>query len=115
VTERSGSSSELALAANDYRQLSGYVFERLVTGTNARRYWYGPRVAVVYTPVDDTDIRKMVQLALCKLDIATNPGLASQTIGSWTEQYTQAGQASPEELRADILGRLREGGMTVIG
>ena len=100
-------STDTVLAANDYRIRSPYVLERLRTGTNPRSYW-ARDVAVVYTPVDDTAIRKMVQLALAKLDIATNPGLAAQTIGSWTEQYASNSAWNADEERRSILSRLKE-------
>lgn len=101
------------LATDDWRLRSPYVLERLRTGTNPRSCWAGT-VSVVYTPEDDTATRMMVQLDLCKLTIATNPGLAAQTVGSWTEQYAANNAWNPEEARASILARLREPGMTVL-
>jgi hypothetical protein len=106
-------STDTLLATNDWRLRSSYVIERLRTGTNPAGTGPG-EVAVVYTPEDDTAVRKMVQVELSKIDIATNPGLASQTIGSWTEQYIQPGQSDPVEQRRLALGRLREPGMAVV-
>ena len=105
--------TDTALAVDDWRQRSPYVLERLRTGTNPRSAWAGA-VAVVYTPVDDTAVRTMVQVALAKLDIATNPGLAAQTIGSWTEQYASNSAWNAAEERASILARLKEPAMAVV-
>lgn len=106
-------STTTTLAVDDWRQRSGYTLERLRTGTNPRTGWASD-VTVTYTPADDTATRKMVQLELCKLEIATNPGLASQTVGAWTEQYTANSAWNPEEARASILSRLREPSMAVV-
>lgn len=106
ITETRGVTT-LVLAADDWRQWSGYVIARLTTGTNPRHCW-APEVAVVYTPVDDTATRKIVELELVKLEIANNPGLTAQTIGSWSEQYAANSAWNPEEARASILARLRE-------
>lgn len=101
------------LATNDWRQRGPYVLERLRTGTTPRLAW-APIVTIVYTPADDTDSRKIVQLELVKLEIAYSPGLASQTIGAWTEQY-DGWRSGPIHLqRADILSRLREPGMAIV-
>jgi len=71
------------LAADDYRTWhGGRRIERLRTGTNARRVW-GPLVTITYTPVDDTDQRKRVQVDLVKLAIQFS-GLASEKVGSWS-------------------------------
>lgn len=92
------------LAAGDYQIRSdGRSLKRLDTGDNPSRYWVG-QVAVEYTPEADEATRKMVQLQLAKLELAFSPGLASQTIGAWTEQYRQ--DRPYEQQRADILATL---------
>lgn len=104
------------LAVDDYDLLpDGYLIERLTTGTNPRSTWYGT-VEVTFTPVADTATREMVQVDLCKLDIAANPHMRSLTIGSWTEQYANDAQWNEADEREAILARLNVSlGMVVIG
>lgn len=98
----------LALAADDYElSASGSVLRRLFDGTNPRRYWYG-RTSVKYLPRDDTAERQRVQRALVQLDLAYMPGLASQTIGTWSETYQGGSSMSYAEQRAAILASLGE-------
>lgn len=95
---------DVTLAADDYElQPGSRLVRRLSDGTNARRRWHG-WVDITYLPLDDSSRREMAQVALVKLDIATNPTLASQTIGSWSETY--ATNASYTQTRADILASL---------
>lgn len=102
----------VTLAANDYSlSSSGQTLRRLSTGTNPRYYWHG-RVAVTYTPFDDTAERQRVQRELVMLDIAFQPGLVSQSIGTWSEAYTASGKSYSEQ-RADILASLSGGGWIV--
>lgn len=92
------------LSADDYSIGStGNILRRLNDGTTPHRYW-NDRVYVTYTPASDLALREMVQIGLAKLDIAFNPTLVSQTIGSWSESYQQ-GKSYPEQ-RADILALL---------
>ena len=105
----------LVLASNDYvLRPSGRTLVRLNTGTNpgwlGRWGWLG-RVDVTYTPVDDTANRVRVAIELVKLQIAFTPGLASQTIGTWSEAYTVAGTASYPEQREAILASLTNEGV----
>jgi hypothetical protein len=98
---------ETTLAADDYDTgSSGYVLRRLDTGTNPASYWLD-RIYIQYQPYSDMALREVAQIELVKLDIAFNPTLVSQTIGSWTETYQQ-GKSYPEQ-RADILASLNVG------
>src|SRR5688572_3893817 len=55
------------LAADDYLvHPGGYLLERQTGGTHSRHTWFG-QVAVIYTPVDDADIRIGVQIDLMNL------------------------------------------------
>jgi len=95
---------DTTLAADDYSLgSSGYILRRLDTGTNAAGYWLN-RVYIQYQPMSDEALREMAQIELAKLDIAINPLLLSQTIGSWAESYRQ-GKSYPEQ-RAEILGSI---------
>jgi hypothetical protein len=92
------------LAADDYElRSSGYVLRRLDDGTNPAGYWRN-RLYITYTPMSDMAIREMVQIGLVKIDIAFNPALASQTIGSWAETYA-TGKSLPDQ-RTDMLAQL---------
>ena len=95
---------DTTLAADDYElRPSGNTLRRLDDGTNSASYW-GNRVYVTYLPQSDLAIRDVAQLELVKLEIAFNPTLVTQTIGSWSESYQQ-GRSYPEQ-RADILASL---------
>ena len=107
VVERYTDDDQLTLSAtvnDDYLiHPGGTVVERLTGGTNSAHRFRG-RVYVTYTPAGDDDLRALVQIQLCKLEIAFTPGLAMTVIGSWTEQYQQG--ASYEEQQEDILSIL---------
>lgn len=103
VIEGTGASAT-TLAADDYElSQSGNILRRLSDGTNAALYWRY-RTFVTYLPQSDLAIRDVAQLELVKLEIAFNPTLVTQTIGSWSESYQQ-GRSYPEQ-RADILASL---------
>jgi hypothetical protein len=105
VTENVGRSS-VVLAADDYElRPSGSTLVRLWTGTNPGWSWCG-RVDVAYSPFDDTATRDRVAIELVKLDVAFNPGLAGQTIGTWSESYTASGQGGYADQREAILASL---------
>jgi hypothetical protein len=104
------------LASDDYLAGAGeMVIERLITGTNPRSGW-APKVTIVYTPVEDEPIRKEVQIELCKLALNYQPGLAEETIGEWTERFTNNSAWSNQAERDAILERLAiNGRMVVVG
>ncbi len=102
------------LATNDYR-IRGYLLERLITGTNGRFRWWGD-VTVVYTPIDDTALRDMVTIDLCKLALDYHPGLTAETIGSYSVQYGSNSVWNNAKEREAILSVLDpEIGMLVVG
>jgi hypothetical protein len=107
VVERDGGSSPVSLATDDWELFGTFLLLRSRHGTNDASYWRGP-VRVTYTPVDDTDTRKIVQLELVRLEMTTNPGLASETVGAWTQTYSSIGSKSVPEQRGDILSRLHQ-------
>lgn len=97
-------SAATALAASDYElSWTGRILRRLDDGTNPRTSWC-KWVRVVYSPPDDLAQRQRAQLSLVKLDITNTPGLASQTIGTWSETY-RTDRPYPEQ-RAEILSGL---------
>jgi hypothetical protein len=109
VTERVGwPGNEIALAEEDYElSASRRVLRRLSSGTTPAYVWRS-RVKVVYVPVDDTASRQRVQGELTKLAIATNPGLVSQTIGQWSEQYAANSAWNVAEEREKLLSSLSD-------
>ena len=110
VERRSG--TDTTLAADDYRiRASGYVLERISGGTNSRSSW-NDLVTVTYVPVSDVAERIRVLIALCKLDLAHEPGLASRTVVDWTESYGGSGGYLAE--RGSMLASLRQPSMVVI-
>jgi len=104
---------DTTLAADDWElSSSGQTLRRLDDGTNPRWYWYG-RVDIAYLPRDDTAERQRVQRQLVQLDLSYQPGLASQTIGTWSETYATGSQATYAEQRAAILASLSGGAWIV--
>ncbi len=97
----------VTLAADDYELSdSGMVLYRLHTGTNPGYHWHG-RVHITYVRSDDTAARIRAAVALVKLDLSQQPGLASQSIGTWSETYAVG--RSYEEQRDAILAGLTSG------
>lgn len=105
----------VVLDATDYRA-DGYVLTRLQDGTHSRWYW-GQSVAVVYTPADETADRERVQIALVRLDLNAEPGLAQQITEGFAERFSGAGLLNYSEERADLLaslGSAASGGMGIV-
>lgn len=97
------------LTADDYElSRSGRLLTRLQTGTNPSWCWRG-RVKATYVPIDDTAARIVAATELVKLAITFSPGLASQSIGTWSETYVTSGKSYPEQ-RQDVLAGLADGG-----
>ena len=111
IVEDVRSGSPVTLAADDYELSdSGTMLTRLRTGTNPAWCWRG-RVKVTHVPADDAARRNQAAIELVRLGIAFNPGLASQTIGTWSESYAAPGSKSYPEQRADILASLTDSGL----
>lgn len=85
---------------------SGSIITRL-TPTGLPRSWRPVTVTVTYVPLSHIADRKRVASELVKLDIAFSPGLASQTIGPWTETYS-SGRTYADQ-RAEVLASLASG------
>lgn len=90
ITERTGDPigwTDVVLDATDYTLLSdARTVRREITGTHKAERW-ADDVTAVYTPLDDTAERQRVAIELVKLDLAHQPGLSGQSIGSWSESY----------------------------
>ena len=108
ITETVGA-TVTTLAANDYRVWpGGWLIERLATGTNPRSSWTGT-TDVTYAAASDAAERKRVQLALVRLDLNHNPGLASEDIGDWSETYTNNSAMNYGLEREAVLATLGAG------
>ena len=104
--------AEVTLATDDYEiRSSRQTLRRLRTGTNPAYHWRG-RVDVTYVPEPDADQRKRVQLALVQLDLNSQPGVQSETIGTWSQ--TLATGKPYAEARAEILATLTGGTVMVV-
>jgi hypothetical protein len=109
ITETRHDGSDLSLAVDDYLLYpAGTVVERLNTGTNPGSRFRG-RVAVVYVPADDEQLRKAVQAQLVKIDTTYAPGVTSEQIGAWMEQRASQAQWNAETERQMVLSRLNGG------
>jgi hypothetical protein len=96
--------SAVTLDPSDYDlAASGFWMQRMADGTNPAEIW-GQAVRITYTAFDDTAERIRVQLELVKLDLASKPGVTSEQIGTWTEQYAPSGTYA--EAREAILRSL---------
>lgn len=116
IVERQGT-TDTTLAADDYLlRPGGYLLERLTDGTHPRGSCWAPRVTVIHSPVDDEATRIAVQIDLVNLELSFAPGLAEQTIGEWTERYTNNSAWNSDTERETILARLDvDAGMMVVG
>lgn len=91
------------LAADDYRVwYGGRALERLAGGTNSRSRW-GDRVAVTYTPVDDTPQREEVVIKLVQLAVEYE-GLDRRSVGDTTADHLDY-PAEREKLIASLSPR----------
>jgi hypothetical protein len=107
----------VTLDATDYDLPNrGQVLRRLGTGTHPAHWryarpigrqphWLGS-VAVTYVRRADADARIRVAVALVQLDLNHHPGMASEQIGTWTEQYANRAIKPYDEDREDILRSL---------
>ena len=116
VSERYGLVDTI-LNADDYLlQPGGYMLERLTNGTTPRGYFWAPRVTVVYATADNDAVRIGCQIDLVKLQLSYNPGLSSESIGTWTEYYANSSAWNNDDERESILCRLdAEPGMMIVG
>ena len=98
---------ETTLAADDYElRSSGQMLYRLNTGTNPRRSWRAVRIDVTYAPYVDEAERDRVATELVKLDLNYKPGLVSEQIGDWQEQFARNDLFNYDTERDAILATL---------
>lgn len=70
---------------------------------------WGRMVTVEYTPVDSWAARRVAAAKLVALELNYQPGLASQTIGDWSEVYNTSSVTSRyDDERYAILSTVRE-------
>lgn len=96
--------NEVTLASDDYSlEPGGTLLRRIHSGTHPS-YWWRGRNRVTYTPLAPAPTVSVV-LDLIRLAM-TERGLASQTIGTWSESYDDT---PIEEQREAILAQLDSG------
>lgn len=86
-------------------------FTLLPDNRTLRREWIGTHrvdrwaddVIVTYSRLDDTSDRQRALINLVKLEIAYQPGLTAQSIGTWMEQYRNVNYV---DERAQIFASL---------
>jgi hypothetical protein len=61
---------------------------------------WGEWTSVVYTPTDDSAIRRTMLVQLCQLELNVQPGMAAQGAGPWSETYGAYLRQRNELLRA---------------
>ena len=103
VTERG-----VALEATDYElRFGGRVVRRLGTGTYPYAYgWYGG-IDISYVPMSLDASKRIAQLELIKLELNTNPGAVSETIGAWSETTSSTSEGQYLGSREAILRAMR--------
>ncbi len=108
--------TDTVLTTDDWLLRPGdYLIERLNTGTNPRLTW-ARKVSVLYVPVDQDATRIKVQIDLCNLALDARPGLASETIGEWTQAFTNNSAWNTGTEIQTILAQLNvDRGMVVVG
>jgi len=100
----------VTLAVDDYTLSdSGAILRRRHAGTHPRHGW-GWRLDLTYFRKDDVAERIRAAVALVKLELGFQPGLVSQSIGTWSETYSATSMKPYAEQRAEILASLSDGG-----
>jgi hypothetical protein len=84
---------ETLLDPSGYRLVDRYL-RRL-----GERAW-GEWTTVVYTPTDDSAVRRTALVQLCQLELNVQPGMAAQGAGPWSETYGAYLRQRNELLRA---------------
>lgn len=98
---------ETALASDDYALVGDQLVRRLDTGTNPRSRWLSP-VQPVYEAVPDASERDRAAIALVKLDLNHEPGVASERLNDHSITFSSSSDAYTADRDA-ILGSLAAG------
>lgn len=104
VTERRrNSSAAVTLAADDYRKVGDRKFLRLADGTNPASTW-GREVVFTYVPEIDADVRDVVTLKLCKMDLEFQAFDREKSGSDWEGE-----QKDYKTRRRNVFREIREG------
>lgn len=90
VVEGYGLTDPVTLADDDYR-LDGATLRRIDFGTNPGIH-FSPPVAITYAPLNDSDNRIRVLIALSRLDVTFRPGIKAMTVGKNRTEYQTAAE-----------------------
>ena len=109
VTERRRHrSTEVTLAADDYRLVGPYRLLRLTDGTNGAPHW-GDEVAVTYTPEVDQAIRDRVTLDLSQVDLEFR-AYDKEKSADWEGDQKKGWKGK----RVQLLRQIREGRSPIV-
>lgn len=107
VKEWLGFDFERDLGPTDYRLSDDSVsLRRLSSSTTPAVSWLGP-VEVTTVPVNDLAQRKIAQVELCRLALNKHPGAQSETIGDWSESFSDSAEwaAARDEILASLVAQ----------
>lgn len=104
ITERRrASSDEVTLSTDDWRKVGDRIFLRLADGTNPASTW-GREVVITYVPEIDSDMRDLVTLQLCKMDIEFQSFDRQKAGADWEGE-----QKDYRKRRNGLFRQIREG------
>jgi hypothetical protein len=104
VTERRRHTSDaVTLSADDFRKVGDRKFLRLTDGTNPASFW-GKEVVFTYVPEVDADMRDLVTLQLCKMDLAFQAFDREKSGADWEGE-----QKDYKSRRRGLFRQIREG------
>ena len=102
IKERvNAASSEVTLAADDYRIIGRRRIRRLSTGTNGGSWW-GGEVVIDYDPVDNIDLRNSTLVELVRIS-ADEKAAESEKDGDYQVTYR-----NPKRARSEALDGLND-------
>ena len=109
ITERRRHSDDaVTLSTDDWRKVGDRKFLRLTDGTNPASFW-GKEVVFTYVPEIDADMRDLVTLELCKMDINFQAFDREKAGDNWEGE-----QKDYRKRRNGLFRQIREGMTPII-
>ena len=104
ITERQrNSDAAVTLSTDDWRKVGDRVFLRLADGSNPAGAW-GREVVITYVPEIDADVRDVVTLKLCQMDINFPASDREKSGADWEGE-----QKDYKARRKAVFREIREG------
>ncbi len=104
VTERQRHSDDaVTLSTDDWRKVGDRKFLRLTDGTNPASFW-GKEVIFTYVPEIDADMRDLVTLELCEMDLNFQAFDREKSGADWEGE-----QKDYRKRRNGLFRQIREG------